>query len=93
MSPKYIAARCGTTLAMIERHYGGYMPENEDALLALLMGTAPAANRENPRPPRRKVAVGAENSLEREASPTGFEGVVARFLRIVKEQEKSVTSR
>jgi hypothetical protein len=61
MLPKYLAEYCGTSLAMTEKHYGRFMPENADAQLALLMGTIPSAeqatDREEPRPPQMEVAV------------------------------------
>ena len=40
VNPKYLAERCGTSLAMIERHYGRFMPGNEDAQLALLASSS-----------------------------------------------------
>ena len=55
---KYLAERCGTSLAMIERHYGRFMPGNEDAQLALLTEAAAPTeqpeNRVKPRPRRGK---------------------------------------
>jgi hypothetical protein len=49
---------------MIERHYGRFIPGNEDAQLALLTEAAAPTeqpeNRVKPRPRRGKVAVGGE---------------------------------
>jgi hypothetical protein len=55
---KYLAERCGTSLAMLERHSGRFMPGNEDAQLALFTEAAAPTeqpeNRVNPRPREAK---------------------------------------
>jgi len=51
---------------MIEKHYGRFMTENEDAQLALLNATVGPAeqpeSRVKPRPPRGHVEVSARNA-------------------------------
>ena len=46
VNDRYLAERCGTSLELSERHYGRFMPGNEDAQLALL--TEAAAPTEQP---------------------------------------------
>jgi len=73
VNPKWIAERCGTSLAMIEKHYGRFMPGSEDAQLELLAATVtPTAtvNRAKPRPAVRRVSVSTEIPLPDGASPT-----------------------
>ena len=64
VNDRYLAERCGTSLELSERHYGRFMPGNEDAQLALLTeAAAPTEQPEHqvkPRPRRGKVAVGGE---------------------------------
>jgi integrase len=39
VNPKWLAEYCGTSLAMIERHYGRYVNSDVDEQLARLLGT------------------------------------------------------
>ena len=63
---------CGTSLAMIEKHYGRFMPGSEDAQLMLLLSEPAGAERSGisvkPRPRRGAVAVSAQNFSEEEWS-------------------------
>jgi integrase len=79
VNPKWVAERCGTSLAMIEKHYGRFMPGSEDAQLALLAATVTAvaaADRAKPRPARRRVAVSAQITMQKKVVPTGIEPVL-----------------
>ena len=70
--PKFLAEYCGTSLAMIEKHYGRFLSSHEDAQLALLASAEPSAepvpNRAEPRPPKVEVAVSSRNRPEVEWS-------------------------
>ncbi|MBI1814070.1 MAG: site-specific integrase [Deltaproteobacteria bacterium] len=77
---KFIAEYCGTSVAMIEQHYGRFLASRVDDQLALLSGSSVAAK------VGRRVAktatfggglqFPAEKPLWNIASPTGFEPVL-----------------
>lgn len=68
VNAKYLAEYCGTSLQMIERHYGRFLLSREDAQLALLMGSQPEPaaeqDRAEPRPDEGLVSVSARNRFE-----------------------------
>ncbi len=80
---KWLAERCGTSVAMIEKHYGKFLEGQTEAQLRLLMGpVGSTAERRvsvapGPKPAtlRRRFPVRAEKRLWDKASPTGFEPV------------------
>src|SRR5262249_21364315 len=73
---KALADYCGTSVAMIEQHYGRYMgdqpdwiEESESPLTIGALGTKPVTSED-------ASLVGAEKALQSKASPTGFEPVL-----------------
>jgi len=67
---KWLAEQCGTSVAMIEKHYGRYIRDDGDAPLRALQGTKTETFPEtfSDYPP---------NSLNSLVSPTGFEPVTS----------------
>jgi hypothetical protein len=79
VNPKWIAERCGTSLAMIEKHYGRFMPGSEDAQLALLAATVTPTGGRKPGTTEtrtRRVAVSTQIPLPDGVVPTGIEPVL-----------------
>jgi integrase len=72
---KALADYCGTSVAMIEQHYGRYMGDEPDWIEAV-EPPAQAVNEAKPVTGIGPSLVGAENPLWNKASPTGFEPVL-----------------
>jgi len=80
---KWLAEYCGTSVAMIESHYGRYLERDGERELQLLMGSdaAPVEERKVAARHAKTVTLGAgspfsvEKPLWSKASPTGFEPV------------------
>lgn len=64
-----VAKYCGTSVLMIERNYGRYMPTDARQIVAFLDQRQGAKMR----PKDESVAFAAKNPLKSKASPTGFE--------------------
>jgi hypothetical protein len=79
---KWLADYCGTSVAMIEQHYGRFAAGQAEAQLALLAGLSmPGAERREaaavgatqPSTFDPRLTVAAKKPLWNQASPTGFE--------------------
>lgn len=72
---KFIAEYCGTSVAMIEQHYGRFLASRVDDQLALLSGSTVAREEAKTATFGGGLQFRAEKPLRNIASPTGFEPV------------------
>ena len=73
---KALADYCGTSVAMIEDHYGRYMGDAPDWMEDVHPARRSAAGASKPVTSMPPSLVGAEKPLSSKASPTGFEPVL-----------------
>jgi len=76
-NPKWIAEQTGTSLQMIQEHYGKYIRDDGDALLrAYVSAPKDSANKQKPGTFAGTFLRDVPNSWNNLASPTGFEPVL-----------------
>jgi hypothetical protein len=71
---KWLAEQCGTSLAMIEKHYGRFLARDVEAQLQLLASAGVRGLK--PSTPSTGLTVGAGKALKNIVVPTGLEPVL-----------------